>query len=63
MLKVLKGSLVVIKGVRRNDLYALEDVVVFGPVSTTEKIVLSKTKIWPIRLGHLSEKGLVELEK
>jgi len=57
------GSMVVMKGVWRNDMYDLKGIVVFGSTSTIEKTFLSKIKIWHRRLGHISKKGLVELEK
>lgn len=62
-LKLMRGSVVVVKGVRKNDLHALEGAIVSGSVSTTEEIVLSKTKIWYRRLGQVSEKDLVEFQK
>jgi len=42
VLKVLRGSLVVIKAVRRNNLYALEAILISRLASTVEKIILSK---------------------
>jgi len=36
VLKILRASTIVIKGVRKNDLYALEGVVVFGLASTAK---------------------------
>lgn len=46
MLKVMRGStMVVMKDVRKDNLYVLESVVVFGSLSTTKNNILSKTKI------------------
>lgn len=51
------------KGVGKNDLYVLKGVVVSELVSIAERIVYSSTKLWDKRLGHVSEKDLVELDK
>jgi len=63
MLEVMRGSMVVMKDVRKNVRYALEDVIVFDSVSISKKTILSKIRIWHRRLGHVSEKDLVELKK
>ena len=55
--------MVVMKDVRKNVRYALEDVIVFDSVSISKKTILSKIRIWHRRLGHVSEKDLVELKK
>jgi len=59
---MLRGTMVVMKGVRKNGLYALEGIVISGSIST-EKTVYSKIKLWHERLGHVSKKGLEELDK
>jgi len=63
LVKVLRGSMVVIKGVRKNDMYALDGVVIVGSTSTIESTVYYKTELWHKRLSHVSENGLMELDK
>lgn len=63
ILKVMRGSMVVTKDVRKDNLYVLESVVVFGSLSTAKNNILSKTKILYIRLGHVNKKSLFELKK
>ncbi|XP_076917271.1 putative mitochondrial protein AtMg00300 [Bidens hawaiensis] len=61
--KVIKGSLVVLTGTRReNNTYLLDGSVVVD----TADVAVSKTDsalLWHKRFGHLSEQGLVELRK
>src|ERR1044072_4008907 len=63
ILRVMKGSKKVLRGVKKQDLYTLEAEVVSGLTNVTSTKPLSKTEIWHMRLGHISEKGLVELGK
>ena len=61
-MKVCKGSMVVIKGVKKNGLYHLigETITSKNGVAKTED---HKAMIWHRRLGHISEKGLNEISK
>lgn len=55
-----KGA-AVIKGIRRNGLYVL-----MAPLSklvVNASVSNDKTKLWHMRLGYMSERGLKELEK
>jgi len=61
MLKVIRGFMVMMKDVRKNSLYVLEDAIVSGLVYTLEKIVLSKAEICHKMLGRVNKKDLVEL--
>ena len=63
MLKVLRGSMVVMKSMRKNGVYALKLIVVSRSMSTIEQTVLSKTEIWHRILSHVSEIGIVDLKK
>uniref|UniRef100_A0A803Q6K9 GAG-pre-integrase domain-containing protein n=1 Tax=Cannabis sativa TaxID=3483 RepID=A0A803Q6K9_CANSA len=62
--QVMKGSLVVMKGELKNGIYYLKgktitgenDMVVRGPD-------MESTRLWHLRLGHVSERGMSELEK
>lgn len=62
IMKILKGSLVVMKANNHNDLYILEASTVTGTVATITSGA-DKTRLWHLRLGHISEKGLTELSK
>lgn len=41
----------------------MEGHIVIGLVASVSEKVVYKTKPWYIRLGHMSEKGLIELQK
>jgi len=64
-LRVSKGSLVVIKGKKVNALYILQDSMVTGDaaVSMSEDSDLDTTRLWHMRLGHMSERELHVLSK
>lgn len=63
--RILKGSMVIAKGYKdkTNGLFILDSTVVSGHASVVSKTITDKTKLWHQRLGHVSEKGLVELGK
>ena len=54
-------SVVVIKGIRINGLYVL--VGSLPKLRVNASVSSDKTKLWYMRLGHMSAKGLKELEK
>ena len=56
-LKVVKGSIVIMKGVKMNGLYILDGRTVIGSVSNVQKQCISKTRVWHKRLGHIQELG------
>ncbi|KAH9654969.1 hypothetical protein KPL70_022170 [Citrus sinensis] len=60
-LQVTKNGMVIMKGIRRNGLYVL----ISSPSSSGVIASVSgdKTKLWHMRLAHMSEKGLRELGK
>ena len=60
-LKVVKGSLVILKGVKMNVLYILDGRIIVGNVSNVQKQCINKTRMWHMRLRHISERGLQEL--
>ncbi|KAD3641560.1 hypothetical protein E3N88_30784 [Mikania micrantha] len=61
--KVIKGSMVVLTGSRRNNnIYFLDGEVDMGSVSVAEA-GNSKAKLWHMRMGHISTLGLQELNK
>ena len=63
ILKVIKGSMVVIRGCKKNGLYSVEGSVVTSSVASVSNKVQSKSELWHKRLGHVSERGLIELGK
>ena len=61
-LKILKSSMVILKGVRRNNLYYLKDSALTGQVAVLEGVDDS-TRLWHMKLGHTVEKSLQALVK
>ena len=55
--------MVIMKGVKMNGLYIFNGRTVIGSVSNVQKQCISKTRMWHMRLGHISERGLQELSK
>jgi len=53
---------VVIRGIKKKGLYSFDGDVVIGTTTAFEKLS-RKTEIWHKRLGHMSERGLIELGK
>jgi len=58
VLKMIKGSMVVMKGVRRNNLYYLKGSTVTGQVETSSSSDDDCTKVWQVNVGHGGEKSL-----
>ncbi|KAG8497270.1 hypothetical protein CXB51_008544 [Gossypium anomalum] len=66
VLKNSKGSLVVMKGQRKiAKLYVLQGSTVTGDAAIASSSLLDDdiTKLWHMRLGHMSENGMTELSK
>ncbi|KAG8493847.1 hypothetical protein CXB51_011132 [Gossypium anomalum] len=66
VLKISKGSLVVMKGQRKTaKLYVLQGSTVTGDATVASSSLSDDdiTKLWHMRLGHMSENGMVELSK
>ncbi|KAG8503336.1 hypothetical protein CXB51_001298 [Gossypium anomalum] len=66
VLKISKGSLVVMKGQRKTaKLYVLQGSTVTGDAAVTSSSLSDDdiTKLWHMCLGHMSENGMVELSK
>ena len=65
VLKISNGSLVIAKGNKNksNGLFILEGSTIVGHASVASNTLIDKTKLWHLRLGHVSERGLHELEK
>ncbi|KAG8475436.1 hypothetical protein CXB51_032203 [Gossypium anomalum] len=66
VLKIFKGSLVVMKRQRKIvKLYVLQSSTVTGDATVASSSLSDDdiTKLWHMRLGHISENGMVELSK
>lgn len=63
VLKVTKGSLVVMKGRLENGLYLLQGRAIVDTAATVSGSEQSRASLWHMRLGHISEGGLRELSK
>lgn len=59
-LRINNGSLNIMKGNLRNGVYILQGKSVQGSANT---VSVDKTHLWHERLGHINERGLVELSK
>lgn len=62
-MKVIKGAMVKLKENLTNGLYVLDGSTVTGTVAVTTQKGMLNVKLWHMRLGHVSEKGLIELDK
>ncbi|KAG6414261.1 hypothetical protein SASPL_126979 [Salvia splendens] len=66
ILKATSGALVMLKGVRKNNLYYYQGSTVVGTVATatsSNKKDAKATKLWHLRLGHAGERSLQILAK
>lgn len=63
VLSVIKGSLVLLKGVRKNGLYMLEGNIVTIMASVSSTANVDKNRLCHLRLGHISLKDVTELLK
>lgn len=62
--KILKGSMVMMTGTRKhNNIYLLGGEVVTGAVSVVTNNEKNQAMLWHQRLGHISQQGLIELNK
>ena len=65
IMKIIKGALMVMKGQKISTLYRLIGNTVAGRVAVTTPVESSTddTKLWHMRLGHIGERGMLELYK
>ena len=57
-MKVSKGSMIVIKGIKKSGLYHLVGETVVGNAATASVSEDNNTMLWHMRLGLISERGL-----
>lgn len=62
-MKVIRGSLVLLKEIKSNGLYILQSKIFIELGSTMASIKLDNTTLWHRRLRHISERGISELCK
>lgn len=64
LLKVLKSTLVVMKGLKKNDIYLLQGSTVTGAIAISTSYLDSDIiRLWHMRLGHISERSITVLNK
>jgi len=63
VLRMIRGSMVVLKGVRHNNLYYLKGGTITGQVDISTNSDDDCTRLWHTRLGHEREKSLQALAK
>jgi len=64
VLKVTKEAMVVMKGLQQGSLYILQGTTVTGVAAVgTASADANDTRLWHMRLGHMSEKGMTILSK
>ena len=63
ILKVVSGALVVMKGIRRNNLYLYQGSTAVGIAAAVSEVdkVAEMSRLWHMRLGHAGEKSLQTL--
>ncbi|KAK3028454.1 hypothetical protein RJ639_039046 [Escallonia herrerae] len=60
IMRIMKGDLVVMKGLEQNSLYLLQGSTVTGVAATTAlsfNVDSDTTKLWHMHVGHMSERG------
>ena len=62
VLKVIKGSMVIKKGIKENGMFVLDRHTAVGEASVIDSKG-NKSMLWHLRMGHMSERSLRELQK
>ncbi|KAH9649101.1 hypothetical protein KPL70_025857 [Citrus sinensis] len=60
---IIKGTEIIMKGLRKNGVFVLDGEVVTGEVGVSVDANTDKTKLWHLRLGRIGVRGLKELDK
>ncbi|GAV82844.1 LOW QUALITY PROTEIN: gag_pre-integrs domain-containing protein, partial [Cephalotus follicularis] len=64
VLKISKGAILFMKGLKVGSLYKLQGSTVIGSVTVSSSVSDSDgTKLWHMRLGRISERGMHNLSK
>ena len=58
---ISNGTRTIMEGTKRNGVYVLDGEVITGLSSVSIGFEKDKTKLWHLRLRHMSVKGLMEL--
>jgi len=61
--KISHGALITVKRSKMNGLYILDGYIVIGNASVASLVPHNNSALWHLRLGHVSEIGLVEVAK
>jgi len=56
-------ALIIVKGSKMNGLYILDGSIVIGHAFVASVASHNKSELWHLRLGHVNERGLVDLSK
>ena len=62
-MRITKGSLLVMKGIKRHGLYFLSGETVPPAQAANVSKIIADSRLWHARMGHISEQDLVELSK
>ena len=62
-MRITKGSLLVMKGIKRHGLYFLNGETIPPAQAATVSKNKEDSKLWHARMGHISEQGLIELSR
>ena len=62
-MKIAKGSMIVMKGVRAGNLYLLKGTTIMGESASVTSVDSDSTRLWHLRMGHIGERSLDELCK
>ncbi|KAK2999560.1 hypothetical protein RJ639_023203 [Escallonia herrerae] len=60
VMRIMKGSFIVMKGLKQNSLYLLQGSTVTGAAAvaaSSSDVDSNTTKLWHMRVGHMSERG------
>ncbi|KAK2973991.1 hypothetical protein RJ640_022714 [Escallonia rubra] len=66
VMRIMKGALVVMKELKQNSLYFLQGstiTIAVAAAASSSNIDSDATKLWHMRLGHMSERGIDVLRK
>ncbi|KAK3008426.1 hypothetical protein RJ639_014825 [Escallonia herrerae] len=65
VMRIMKGVLIMMEGLRKNSLYLLQGSTVTGAAATASSFDIDSntTKLWHMRLGYMSERGMDVLSK